>query len=231
VARKPRYVPTGTLQHVISRFVDREWRIKTKNDRLAYLQIVSELSTTLDWKFAAYALMSSHEHWAFIMGTSSFSPFFHRLHTRFSIGWQKEHQGIGPIYAGRPKNYTKAPADMLSLVSYLHMNPVRAGVVSQPSESKWTSHRSYMRIDPVPSWIKTEKNLHQMGFSDNEHGRLLFNSAVHDIESDRLKKFGLESPQTVYVYVLGYDNLQMLVERSRKSQHNWDGLRSESRIT
>jgi len=203
MARHPRQVPKGTLQHVISRFVDREWRIKTQQDRCAYLQIISDLEDTVDWEFTAYALMSSHEHWAFIMGSSSFSSFFHRLHTRFSIGWQKRHRGIGPVYAGRPKNYTRAPKDMLSLVSYLHMNPVRAGVVPKASDSKWTSHRTYLRMDPVPSWINTERNLELMGFSDNDHGRYLFDAAVSDIESDRQKSLAatqVKTEKTIYRY-------------------------------
>ena len=185
--RRPRLTPPGTLQHVISRFVDREWRFLDEADRLLYLKAVDDLVEITDWQFFAFALMSSHEHWAIQIGQVAFDPFFHRLHTRFSVCWQKRHKGIGPVFAGRPKTFTKAPAEKLRLVSYLHMNPVRAKLHDRPSASRWTSHRIYLRLDPAPKWLNVEKNLSEMGFSDTKVGRKLFDEAVQsiaDLESD-----------------------------------------------
>ena len=38
-------------------------------------------------------------------------------------------------------------AYLFSLVKYLHCNPVRAGMVSQPEEYRWSSHRGYLGMD------------------------------------------------------------------------------------
>jgi len=176
-----RHLTPGSLQHIISRFVDRQWRLSNAADRRVYLRIVDDIASDTDWIFSAFALMSSHTHWATIPGFSTLNYFYHRLHTRYAIYWRKAYDSVGPIFAGRPKNYKTDPDSLLRLVAYIHMNPVRAGIVSAPDESDWSSHVYYMRKKTAPKWLAVEKTLSLLGFDDTPSGRKQFDEAVRTI--------------------------------------------------
>jgi len=127
--------------------------------------------------------MSNHEHWALEMGKASMDTFFHKLHLRFAQRCNRQWSGIGPVYADRPKNFAVKESGLLRLISYIHMNPVRAGVVNRATDSLWSSHHYYMRKAPAPSWLDIESNLHTLGFKDTAAGRHHFDDAIHDIDS------------------------------------------------
>jgi len=127
--------------------------------------------------------MSNHEHWAFEMGKTSIAAFFHNLHLRFAQRCNRQRSGVGPVYADRPKNFAVQESRLLPLVSYIHMNPVRAGVVNRAADSLWSSHNYYMRKKPAPPWLDIESNLYALGFEDTTAGRRQFDEAIHEVGS------------------------------------------------
>jgi hypothetical protein len=50
----------------------------------------------------------------------------------------------------------------LALVRYLHLNPVRAGMVKDPAAYIWSSHRAYLGRETLP-WLTTDWILGQFG--------------------------------------------------------------------
>jgi hypothetical protein len=60
------------------------------------------------------------------------------------------------------------------LLSYVHNNPVRAGVVEDPSDSSWTSHRAYLGEAAAPRWLDIRLGLHLCGFEFSPSGRDAF---------------------------------------------------------
>jgi hypothetical protein len=65
-----------------------------------------------------------------------------------------------------------------ALVAYIHNNPVRAGVVSDPANSAWTSHRAYLGLATPPTWLDVEQGLRLCGFAATSSGRRAFHSFV-----------------------------------------------------
>ena len=57
------------------------------------------------------------------------------------------HGTVGHLFQGRYKAILcDKDAYLLGLVKYLHYNPVRAGMVRQPEEYRWSSHREYIGL-------------------------------------------------------------------------------------
>jgi hypothetical protein len=55
---------------------------------------------------------------------------------------------VGHLFQGRYKAILcDKDAYLFSLVKYLHHNPVRAGMVRQPEQYRWSSHRKYLGMD------------------------------------------------------------------------------------
>lgn len=170
MARPLRITPPGTLQHVMTRFVDREHRITCDEERTEYLTRLGTAITNSDWSLVSFAVMSTHVHWSAIAGQAPFDRVVKGLHSSFAR-WLNRRQGrLGPVFADRPNTVTVELAAAGRLIAYHHNNPVRAGLVECPSDSSWTSHRHYLRIDACPSWLDVELGLRLAGFDDDEHG-------------------------------------------------------------
>lgn len=186
MARKPRIWIPNEPYHLISRFVDREYRLLDAADREALERHITRANRRWDWRFLCYAWMSSHIHTGFISGYASPGRFFHSMNTRFAGYHNKRYGSIGPVFAGRPKQYRVKRAKCRSLVVYNHRNPVEAGVVSRASDSTWTSHRALMRLDPAPPFLDVAAVLEILGFDDTEAGRRELDEFVMDADlSDR----------------------------------------------
>lgn len=179
----PRFARTllpGSIQHIISRFVNRAFRLVSEQERDAYLLRLSAALARCDWTLLGFALMGNHVHLCALAGQLPSMTLIKPAHTGFA-GWLNRSQGtLGPVFAQRHKTIVVPPEHALRLLAYLHNNPVRARLADSPSASSWTSHRAYVGLDPAPPWLQVEQGLHLCGFATSEAGRQAFHQAVCD---------------------------------------------------
>lgn len=88
----PRYArqsAVGSVQHIISRFTNREYMLDTAGARAEYLRRTATTAARTDWHPRAFALMSSHVHWALEAGEQPSASFVKPLNRGFA-GWLNE---------------------------------------------------------------------------------------------------------------------------------------------
>ena len=74
----------------------------------------------------------------------------HRLLTGYAQYYNRRHRRVGHLLQGRHKAILCQSERYLSeLVRYIHLNPVRAGIVSRPEDYKYSSHRAYLGLEPA----------------------------------------------------------------------------------
>ena len=67
------------------------------------------------------------------------------------------------MFQGRYKALlVDAESYLLELVRYIHLNPVRAGLVNDPADYPWSSHAAFLGLETIP-WLTTEWVLGQFG--------------------------------------------------------------------
>jgi hypothetical protein len=159
-----RLIEPLSLQHCISRIVDRKDRIHDRA-RKDYLSFVGHALRRSDWIVLGYAIMSNHVHWAMLAGEAPLDVFFHSLHGRFARGLNRDEHRLGPVFAARPRNLVVAEEGAGHLIAYIHNNPVRAGVVPDASLSDWTSQNAYLGTVAPPPWLHVERGLEVAGYS------------------------------------------------------------------
>lgn len=157
--RIARAVAAGTVYHVISRFVDRDWRLRDQAERTNYLRLLGRALQRSDWRCLSYALMSSHIHLAMVAGEQPMWCWLKRVHSPFANWLNKQHRRLGPLFANRPNVWGVRPENVRDLIAYIHNNPVRAGVVAQARDSRWTSHAEYVGRAPAPPWLDVAEGL------------------------------------------------------------------------
>ena len=161
--RTPRRSRSGTVVHLISRFVDRNWYIATETERTYYLELLQRALRESDWRCLAYAVMSNHIHLAAVVGRQTLASWARRVHSPFADWMNRTHDRIGTIFVRGPKEIETPPERVGALIAYIHNNPVRAGVVTEPSASDWTSHRAYVGHVRAPDWLHVRDGLAMAG--------------------------------------------------------------------
>ncbi len=194
--RKPRHSEPGTVYHLISRFVDRAWFIEDEQDRSYYLHLLGRALEQSDWSALSYAVMSSHFHHGVVAGEQPLDEWIRRVHSPFADWLNKKYGRIGTIFVRGPKQLAVQPTGIARLLAYIHNNPVRAGVVADASLSTWTSHRAYLGLAPVPSWLHVEAGLHLAGLNDGKTLTDLVRLQQTDPSRDRVRdKLLIEDPE------------------------------------
>lgn len=187
MARRARLNVPGGVFHMVSRFARDEWRLDAKGARAAYLEDLGEAAATGGVDVLAYCLMSNHVHLVIQQGERPLERFTKSLHSSFaawSHGHARGRKAQGPVFADRPRTVLVAKDEhLLSLVRYVHNNPVRAGVSRFARSSDWSSHQAYIGRVPAPSWLKCDVVLELFG-KDRRRAAERFDAFVDEERSE-----------------------------------------------
>lgn len=176
---------TGGLFHVISRFHDHRFYLDIDSAREKYLELLGKAADTHDSRIIAYCLMSSHIHLVLQLGNDPLGRLTRKVHAPFGNRINQRRKGLGTILADRPKSVlVHSETHGMSLLRYVHNNPVRAGIVERASESSWSSHRAYLGLEACPWWLATNAVL---GPNEEEHESLRHDLACY-VDEGRLEE-------------------------------------------
>lgn len=154
----------GSIYHLISRFVAKEWFIDSARERRMYLALLGTAIAATDWRLFSYAVMSSHIHLGVLAGSVALRDWMRPMHTTFANWMNEQRERIGAVFVRGPNVIHVRAGDVGELVRYIHLNPVRAGVVASPVESDWTSHRAYEGAAYTQPWLDIQAGTQLAGF-------------------------------------------------------------------
>ena len=151
MARKPRIHLPGGLYHVIFRGNDGQPVFLNDEDRHRFYLLLLEGTCRFGYRVHALCLMTNHIHLAIQVSDIPLSRAMQNLSFRYTrwINWRQKR--TGHLFQGRYKAVlVDGDSYLLELVRYIHLNPVRAGVVKDPEEYPWSSHRAYLGKETLP---------------------------------------------------------------------------------
>src|ERR1051325_7421859 len=148
MARKPRLDVQGGLYHLITRGNNRRTIFEAPEDYQKFVQLLEIQKSKLPFLLYAYCLMNNHVHLLVERQGHSISRVMHRLLTGYSQYYNRKYGRSGHLLQGRHKAILCQSDRYLSeLVRYIHLNPVRAGMVSRPGDYAYSSHRAYLGLE------------------------------------------------------------------------------------
>jgi REP element-mobilizing transposase RayT len=138
----------GLLQHVIVRGIERRDIFLNDDDRRFFLERLAKLLSATGTECLAWALMSNHFHLLLCPRVTKLSVFMRRLLTGYAIVFNLQHQRSGHLFQNRYKSIVcQEDTYLLELVRYIHLNPLRAGLVKTIDELDgypWAGHAVLM---------------------------------------------------------------------------------------
>jgi len=167
--RQARLDAPGALHHIMLRGIDRSAIFADEEDRHRFLGRLGE--NLLEGRGTVYAwvLMDNHVHLLFKSGNIGISCIMRRLLTGYAQYFNRRHSRAGHLFENRYKSILcEEDAYLLTLVRYIHLNPVRARTAATLRELdgySWSGHPAILGKAHFP-WMDTEYVLAQ--FADTK---------------------------------------------------------------
>jgi putative transposase len=182
MARPLRVEYPGAYYHIMNRGNRREDIFISNYDRekfLAYLAIITERFSI---NVHTYCLMNNHYHLLIETSEPNLSNAVKWLNGSYATDVNTKRKKGGHLFQGRFKSIIIEADEYLKHLSrYIHLNPVRAKIVENPSDFKWSSYPAFIGKEKEPEWLETNWLLSCFGKSKKE-GKRNYKQFVEDID-------------------------------------------------
>jgi putative transposase len=146
--RRARLDATGALHHIMVRGINKSAIFDDDQDRTKFLERFGTIVMEAKCSVYAWALMTNHVHILFKSGAKGISAVMRKLLTWYAIYYNRRHKRTGHLFENRYKSILcDEDTYLLALIRYIHLNPLRAGMVRTLEELDkypWSSHSAVM---------------------------------------------------------------------------------------
>ena len=204
MARLPRFVLPGELQHVIQRGNNEDIIFISEEDYRFYLEKIEEACRRFNCLVHAYVLMTNHVH---LLMTSEEKQSISQIMQ--SLGRVYVRKRTGTLWEGRYKaTLLDSEAYLLTCYRYIELNPTRAAMVKHPGEYPWFSYSSNAIgiEDPLISPHELYLRLGSEPGSRRQHYCTLFQAHIPETTIEEIRE------ATNKAWVLGNDRFRSRIE-------------------
>jgi REP element-mobilizing transposase RayT len=172
MARRLRIQYPGAVYHVINRGNYREDVFATGGAAKAFEQVLEAACVQFDWHLQAYVVMRNHFHLALETPQPNLVEGMHWLQSTYATRFNRLRSERGHLFQGRYQALLiEDDAALARVVDYIHLNPVRAKIVStdQIAHFRWSSLARFVRRER-PAQLSSKRWLEQRGLTDTPAG-------------------------------------------------------------
>jgi putative transposase len=160
MGRLPRVIDDCLVYHAVNRGNNRADVFGDDPDRVAFLKALTKTKERYPFRLLGYCLMTNHFHLLLRPEVGqSISRILQSLTVAHTWRYHKRHHSSGHVWQGRFKSpVIQDDAHLLVVLRYIEANPLRAKIVSDPAEYRWSSFLCHGMghddplVDPFPEW-------------------------------------------------------------------------------
>jgi len=150
----------GALYHVMSRGNAYQDIFVENKDRSMFLENLKKCVESHNLICHAYCLMNNHYHLLLETLDGNLSQAMRDINGNYTQKFNARHKRIGHVLQGRYKALVvEKEVYLLEVERYIVLNPVRAGIVDNPMEWKWSSYNATVGRVKAPIWLETKWTL------------------------------------------------------------------------
>ena len=144
--RHARKKSNSGIYHIILRGVNRQQIFEDNEDYYKFLQVVEESKAISGFELFAYCLMSNHIHLLLKEIQEPIEQIMKRITTRFVYWYNIKYQRSGHLFQDRYKSEpVEDDAYFLTVIRYIHQNPVNAEICKNPKNYSFSSYNEYFK--------------------------------------------------------------------------------------
>lgn len=155
--RGPRVKGNSGYYHIMLRGNERKPVFNCNKDKKRFLEILHEKKQDR-YLLHAFCLMDNHIHLMMSEANEDISTFMKRIIVSYVQYFNKKYKRVGHLFQDRFKSeVVEEDSYVLALARYIHRNPVKAGIVDEPTDYQWSSYNCYVdQNHPFAQVVSTE---------------------------------------------------------------------------
>jgi REP element-mobilizing transposase RayT len=172
--RKPRIDFPGAWHHVMHRGARRAPIFRADDDCLRFLGVVEDAVGRFGIDVHAYSLMPNHYHLLVRSVRGNLSRAMRHVNAVYTQASNRVRRWDGPLFRGRfHSQLVRTEVHLPYVLAYIHLNPLRANLVTRLTSDCWTSHLAYTGREPAPEWLLRDFFLSLFGNGEKLHEYVL----------------------------------------------------------
>lgn len=216
MARKSRIKSASGIYHAILRGNNKQIIFEDEEDRAYFMNKLIYYRKKYGIKIYAYCLMDNHVHLLIGNGDIGISDLIKRLAGSYAYWFNRKYGRVGHLFQDR---FRSEPVDneryFLTVLRYIHSNPIKAGLVKSCEKYLYSSYMGYMKKS---KWIDT-----QLCFSlINKKQFIEFHTAANRDEcmdvTDSVFRFVTDREAIKYMQTILKDGIKQIGELSQKKR-------------
>jgi putative transposase len=150
--RTARATPGGFCYHALNRGNRRAEVFHSDADYDAFVGLLADAAARFPVRLLAFCLMPNHFHLAvWPPGDADLSAYMHWLLTTHARRYQRHYRTSGHVWQGRFRCFpVQEDEHLLTVLRYIERNPLRAGLVAQAQDWRWSSLRWHLQPPQLP---------------------------------------------------------------------------------
>lgn len=200
MARKVRRHQTSAFYHIILRGNNGQNIFFSDADRFKFCILIQQGLERFPHFMHGFCLMRNHVHLVLQAGDGPISSFMHHLSSCYAQYINRTQHRKGHLFQDRYCDFlVNDEAYLLKLIQYVHLNPVRAGLVKTPENYLWSSHQTYIGKTKI-LWLTQEVVLKKFHQNQNNARNLFHQYVLAGIGEKFAKEIHLEYCQETKFY-------------------------------
>jgi putative transposase len=172
MSRPLRLHAPGLLHHVFARGNEKACIFADDEDYHSFLDLLATTLSRFGVRCAAHCLLWNHYHLLLIPDAHTISRMLQQLNSAYCQGFNRRHHRVGHVLQGRFGCRIVEDGEYArTVLRYLALNPVRAGVTEKPEDWPWSSYRFALGLEEAPEFLCLSDVWAAFGTSDCSLGR------------------------------------------------------------
>lgn len=145
IPRKNRLWFPGAIYHTVVRGNHKDIIFKDTTDYFVYMKYLKMVCETHPFDLYSYCLMGNHIHLQIATLDDEIWKIMQKINWKYSMYFNRKYNQTGHLFQNR--YYSKimdSESLLLQTSRYIHLNPVKAGIVQNPIQYEWSSYRVFM---------------------------------------------------------------------------------------
>lgn len=145
MARTARVKSRTGIYHVMLRGINKQTIFEDEEDKYKFLETLKTFEGFDSYKFFAYCFMNNHVHILIQEVKDEISTAIKRISSSYVFWYNKKYERCGHLFQERFKSEViESEGYFLTVLRYIHQNPIKAGIVEKIEDYNWTSYGEYI---------------------------------------------------------------------------------------
>lgn len=132
--------------HIMIQGINKEYIFNESKDKEQFLFFMKKYYSYYKIKIIAYCIMNNHAHLIiYSENINEISEYMHKINGIYAIYYNNKNKRVGYVFRDRYKSqYIYDREYLLKCIKYIHLNPVKAKIVNNEKEYKYSSYSDFI---------------------------------------------------------------------------------------